>query len=197
MTPFQVHTIETAPEASRALLEATRKAWGFVPTLQGTLAESPVALQAYTTLFDLVGQSTLTPVEQQIAFLAVSVLHGCEYCVAGHTYLARSVGVPEAAVQAMRRHRPLVESARLQALRSFCEAVVRERGFAGDAAVDAFIAAGYTRRNLLEVVTIIATKTISNYTNHLTHTPKESFMADPALQWVASDTRDTLAASPA
>ena len=59
---------------------------------------APLALQAYTTLFDLVGQSTLTPAEQQIAFLAVSVLHGCEYCVAGHTYLARSVGLPEAAL---------------------------------------------------------------------------------------------------
>lgn len=52
MTSFQVHTIETAPEASRPVLEATRKAWGFVPTLQGTLAESPVALQAYTTRAD-------------------------------------------------------------------------------------------------------------------------------------------------
>jgi uncharacterized peroxidase-related enzyme len=186
LTSFQVHTIETAPEASRPVLEATRKAWGFVPTLQGTLAESPVALEAYTTLFDLVAQSTLTPTEQQVAFLAVSVLHGCEYCVAGHTYLARSVGLPEAALQAMRERQPIVDSPRLQALRSFCEAVVRERGFAGDAAVDAFIAAGFTRRNVLEVVTVIATKTISNYTNHLTHTPKESFMSEPALKWVAA-----------
>src|SRR5262245_34495381 len=136
MTPFPVHTIDTAPEASRPVLEATRKVWGFVAALQGTLAESPVALQAYTTLFDLVGQSTLTPGEQQIAFLAVSVFHGCEYCVAGHTYLARSIGVPEAAFQAIRNRQPIVNDPRLQALRSFCEAVVRERGLAGDDAVD-------------------------------------------------------------
>ncbi len=31
---------------------------------------------------------------------------------------------------------------------------------------------------MLEVVTIAATKTISNYANHITHTPKEAFMAD-------------------
>jgi alkylhydroperoxidase family enzyme len=67
--------------------------------------------------------------------------------------------------------------------------VVYERGHAGDAAVDAFLAAGFTRRNVLEVVTIIATKTISNYTNHLTRTPKESFMSDPALKWVAAGNR--------
>jgi AhpD family alkylhydroperoxidase len=168
------------------VLEATRRAWGFVPTLQGTLAESPVALQAYTTLFDLVGQSTLTPTERQVAFLAVSVLHGCEYCVAGHTYLARSVGLPEATLRAIRERQPIADSPRLQTLRSFCESVVRERGLAGDAAVDAFIAAGFTRCNVLEVVTVIATKTISNYTNHLTHTPKESFMSEPALKWNAA-----------
>jgi hypothetical protein len=67
---------------------------------------------------------------------------------------------------------------------------VRERGFAGDAAIDAFINAGFTRANVLEIVTIIATKTISNYTNHLTKTPKEDFMADPSLGWVAPRNRD-------
>ena len=189
MTTFQVHTIESAPEASRPLLEATHKAWGFIPTLQGTLAESPAALEAYSTLFGLVGQTTLTPIEQQVAFLTVSVLHGCEYCVAGHTYLARSVSLPEPVLQALRGGTAIVGDPRLQALRRFTEAVVHERGHAGDAAVDAFLAAGFTRRNVLEVVTVIATKTISNYTNHLTHTPKESFMSDPAFKWVAPGAR--------
>lgn len=185
MTPFQVHTIETAPQASKPLLEAAQKAWGFLPTLHGSLAESPVALEAYTTLFGLVGQSTLTPQEQQVVYLAVSVLHGCSYCVAGHTYLGRSVVLPEPAIQALRDGQPIAVDARLQALRRFTEEVVRERGFTGDAAVDAFIAAGFTRANVLEVVTVIATKTIANYANHLTHTPPEGFMSDPALGWVA------------
>jgi hypothetical protein len=48
-----------------------------------------------------------------------------------------------------------------------------------------FLEAGFTRANVLDVVTVIATKTISNYTNHLTHTPKEAFMADAALAWCA------------
>jgi alkylhydroperoxidase family enzyme len=93
--------------------------------------------------------------------------------------------MPEEVIDALRESRPIAGDARLQALRVFTEAVVRERGLAGDAMVDAFIAAGFTRANVLEVVTIVACKTISNYTNHLTHTPLEGFMADPALNWVA------------
>ena len=183
MTDFIIHDETTAPDGSKALIAAQRKAWGFLPKLQATLAESPVALEAYGTLFTLVGQSTLTPVEQQVAYQAINVFHECEYCTAGHTYLSRSAGVPEDVIDALRTGTPIAD-ARLQALRIFAETAVRTRGFAGDAAVDAFIAAGFTRANVLEVVTVIATKTISNYTNHLTHTPLEDFMSDPSLRWV-------------
>jgi uncharacterized peroxidase-related enzyme len=182
MTNFELYTAETAPEGSRAKLADVQKGWGFVPKLHAILAESPVALKGYDALFSLVAESTLTPAEQQVAYQAINVFHGCEYCTAGHTFLSRNAGVPEDVIQALRNQQPVAD-ARLQALRLFAETVAETRGFAGDAAVDAFIAAGFTRANVLEVVTIIATKTISNYTNHLTHTPLEDFMADPALRW--------------
>lgn len=182
MIRFTLHSVETAPEASKAQLAATTKAWGFTPTLHATLAESPAALKGYDTLFGLVAQSGLTPVEQQVAYQAVNVFHGCGYCTMGHTYLSRMAGMDEATVQALREDRA-PEDPRLAALWRFARAVVQERGKVGDDAVEAFVAAGYTRANVLDVVTIVATKTISNYTNHLTHTPKEAFMADPALAW--------------
>jgi AhpD family alkylhydroperoxidase len=185
MTQFTLHTAATAPDAAKALLQGTARAWGFIPTLHATLAEAPIALEAYDTLFGLVARSSLTPQEQQVAYLAVNVMHGCEYCTAGHTYLARSVKLPEPVIQALRESQPIVGEPRFEALRRFIEAVVRERGRVGDAAVAEFIAAGFTRAQVLEVVTVVATKTISNYTNHLTHTPLEDFMSNPALKWVA------------
>jgi AhpD family alkylhydroperoxidase len=192
MTQFTVHTQASAPEAAQARLAEVKKAWGFIPTLHGTLAESPVAREAYDTLFGLVAKSSVTPAEQQAAYLAINVLHECEYCTAGHTYLARAAKLDEGAIQALRNGLPIAD-ARLEALRRFAERVVGERGFVGDAAVDAFLAAGFTRENVLEVVTIVATKTISNYVNHITHTPKEGFMADPSLAWTAPRNRSLAA----
>jgi AhpD family alkylhydroperoxidase len=188
MASFQSYTLDNAPEGSKAKLAAVAKAWGFVPQLHGNLAESPVALEAYDTLFALVGKSTLSPIEQQVAYQAINVFHECEYCTAGHTYLSRMVKMDEQAIQALREGAPIAD-AKLQALRLFAEAVVRERGVVGDAAVDAFLAAGFTKANVLEVVTIAAAKTISNYTNHIAHTAKEGFMADPALGWVSPRNR--------
>ncbi len=193
MSAFTVHTVATAPQGSKDRLAAVNKGWGFIPQLHGILAESPVTLEAYDTLFALVAKSSFTPPEQQVAYLAINVLHGCEYCTAGHTWLARNAHVAEDTIQALRNGTPIADP-RLEALRAFAETVVRERGLAGDKAVAAFLAAGFTRAQVLEVVTIVATKTISNYTNHLTHTPLESFMADPALKWVAPASRAKAAA---
>ncbi len=184
MTDFTLHTPDTAPEGSREALAAVTKAWGFTPTLHAILAESPVALIAYDTLFGMIGQTTLTAQEQQVAFLTMTVLSGCEYCTMGHTYLSRVVQLPESEIAALREGR-LPADARLAALSRFTGQVIETRGFAGDAAVAAFLAAGFTRANVLEVVTVLATKVISTYTNHLAHTPKEAFMSDPAFAWVA------------
>ncbi len=186
MTPFTLHTVQTAPESSRAKLAEIEKAWKFVPNLHRILAESPVTLEAYDTLFGLVAKSSFSPAEQQVAYLAINVLNECEYCTSGHSVLANMSGVAPDAIEALRTAAPIADP-RLQALRVFAEAVVRERGFVGDAAVDSFIAAGFTKAQVLEVVTIVATKTISNYANHITKTPLDDFMAD--TRWVAPRNR--------
>ena len=185
MTTFIAHTIDTAPEGSKDALAATTKAWGFTPKLQGTLAESPAALKAYEALFAISSTDTqLSPVERQAVFLTASVFHGCEYCTMGHTYLARASHMDEAAIKAL-RDAGLPADSRLAALVRFTRAVLDLRGDVAPAETDAFLAAGFTKANVLDVVTIIATKVISNYTNHLAGTPKESFMSDPALAWTA------------
>ena len=190
MTRFPSHTLDTAPEASRETLAQVQKAWGFLPRLQGNLAESPLALQAYEALFALIAaKSSLSPAEQQLVFLTTSMFHACEYCAAGHTYLSRAAKMDEAVLTALRSGAALPDG-RLEALRTYTLAVLRERGFVGDAAVDAVLAAGFTRAQALDVLAIIAAKTISNYANHITHTELESFMSDPSLRWVSPRNRD-------
>jgi AhpD family alkylhydroperoxidase len=184
MKGFTVHTVDSAPQASKATLEQVKKGWGFVPTLQGTLAESPVTLEAHEALFALAHRTSFSPPEQQAALLAISVRHECEYCAMGHTFLGRKAGLDEASLEALRERRPL-PGPRLEALRAFVEAVIDERGFVDDVRVSAFLAAGFTRAQVLEVLVLVSLKTISNYADHLTDLPKEPFMSDPALMWVA------------
>jgi len=184
MMSFSVHTPDTAPEASRPLLAEVEATWGFLPKLHAVLAESPGALEGYNRSFSLAGATDFTPAEQQVAFLVFSVFHGCEYCTMGHTWLARQAGLDEASVQALRVGRTLADP-RLEALRAFALRLVTERGHVGADALDAFQRAGFEQRHALDLLVVLAAKTISNYANHMAETPREAFMQDPALAWTA------------
>ena len=179
---FVTHTIETAPEASRPLLASIGNAWGLVPNLHTVLAESPVALEAYATLWGLVEKTRFTPVERNLVYLAVIYENGCEYCMAGHTGLSRMAGVPAEHIAAVREGRPIAD-ARLEALRRFAALLVRDRGFVPEAEVAAFKAAGYDNAAVLDILIVAATKLISNYANHLADTPNDAFMA--GSEWKA------------
>jgi alkylhydroperoxidase family enzyme len=175
MSTFQSHTIDTAPAASKTGLDDARHAFGFVPNLQSYMAESPELLAGYAALWDLFSKSTLTPHEQQVVYLTSNFENNCHYCMAGHSALAKMIKMDAAVITALRAGTPLPD-AKLEALHRFATAVVRERGFVPEAEVDAFLAAGYTRRNVFEVILGVATKVMSNYTNHIVHTPYDAFM---------------------
>lgn len=175
MTQFTAHTIDTAPEAAKPTFEDVKAAFGFVPNLQSYMAESPELLAGYTALWDLFGKTTLTAHEQQVVYMTANFENECHYCMAGHTTLARMQKMEEGVIAALRNGDELPD-ARLEALHRLTTLVVRQRGWVAESDVDAFIAAGFAKHNVLEVILGVATKVMSNYTNHITHTPLDAFM---------------------
>lgn len=172
---FRVHTRSTAPQGARHLLAAAEQKFGFVPNLLGVLAEAPVALEAYLSVSEALSKSRLTPIEREIATIAVSVENRCEYCVAAHSTIATMVKAGAEVVAEARAGGP-IRDLRLEALRRFTQAVVATRGRPDPAELRAFAAAGFDHGHLLEVLAVVAMKTLSNYTNHIAETP-----LDPAF----------------
>lgn len=173
MTEFEVHTAETAPEASRPVLAQAEKAFGLVPSLIGVFAESPAVAKGYMALAGALQSSSLTGLEREIVLIAASVENECHYCVAAHTTVTQLQGLDQGVIGAVRVGGP-VSDARLEALRQFTTLVVRQRGFVADVDVTAFLAAGFTRAQVLEVVLGVGLKTISNYVNHIAETPLDA-----------------------
>lgn len=170
MTSFTLHDETTAPEESRALLAGSRKAYGMIPGLHAVMAEAPGLLEAYQRVHQLFVDSSFGKDELTVVWQTVNVENECHYCVPAHTGIAKSMGVDDAITDALRDGTPL-PSARLEALRTFTLAVVRNRGNVDEAGVEAFLGAGFTRRQILEVILGYAQKVMSNYTNHLAGTP--------------------------
>jgi len=179
MIRFTLHNTEDAPDGSSDLLVGVEKKFGFVPNLTRVLAEAPAALEAYLSLGAVLENSSLTAAEQQVAILATSFENECAYCMSAHTGIARMLKVPEPVVEALRAGETLPDP-RLQSLAAFTRKVVRQRGHVSATDVDSFLAAGFDRRQLLEVLVAVTMKTLSNYTNHLADTPLDAAFADHA-----------------
>ena len=173
---FKVHDQQSAPEASQPLLEQAKKGMGMVPNVLGVLAESPLALEAYMTLDGMRSKSAFSKEEQVFILLVVSAANTCGYCVAAHTMIARNGGVSEAVVNALRAGEPVPDK-KLEALRKFVIQVQEQRGWVGDEALEAFAAAGYSERHVLDVLVMLAQKTISNFANHMAGTPVDEAFA--------------------
>ena len=170
MSLFESHTIDSAPEGSKEILEGAQKQLGFLPNLYANLAEAPQTLKAYMQLSDLMENSSFSAEEQQIIFLTASVENGCEFCVAAHSVIAKKmVGVAEDIVNAI-RDRDDTDSDKINALIRFTQGVIQDRGWVDEKAVKTFLEDGFTKQQVLEVVLGVAMKTISNYTNHITGT---------------------------
>ena len=170
MTDFTLHDKQSAPAESTALLDVSINAFGMVPNLHAVMAEAPGLLEGYQRLHQLFLDSSFDDEETTVVWQTINVEHECHYCVPAHTGIAKSMKVDDAITDALRDETPL-PTAKLEALRDLTLSVVRDRGNVNDDAVQTFLDAGFTKRQVLEVVLATAQKVMSNYTNHLANTP--------------------------
>ncbi len=170
MTTFTIHTADSAPAESRARLETAQRRKGLIPNLYGVLAEAPIALEAYELLASLLMRSSFTATERHVVWFTINAYHDCHYCMAAHTLLAKGEKVPEDVIETARAVRSYADP-KLEALRVFTLILVENRGWTSPEDLEAFLGAGFTKQNVLEIVVVIAHKVLSNYTNHIVDTP--------------------------
>ena len=184
MTEFATHTVDTAPEGSKKMLEGVKGKYGFIPNLMGTMAESPELVEGYIALAGIFGKTNLSETERQIITMTNNRLNGCTYCMAAHTTIAKGAGVPDDVIESLRNDTPIADS-KLEALRQFSIVINETRGWPTDAQIQALLDAGYTKQTVLEVVLGTAYKVLSNYTNHIAETQVDAAFAPNA--WAAAD----------
>ena len=170
MAEFKIHDIDSAPEGAKPLLKSSKEGIGMIPNLHGVMAQSPQVLEGYQRLHGMFADTSFTATERNVVWLTINVRHRCHYCVPAHTAIAKGDGVDDAVIQALRDGRSL-DDPKLEALRVFTLQVVDKRGEVSDGEIRTFLDAGFTQRQVLEVVLGVAQKVMSNYINHIADTP--------------------------
>lgn len=170
-------TAETAPAEVRPTLNHIQKAFGFVPNLMATFANSPTVLHGYLAMDAVWEKGSFTPVEQNLVLLAASVANDCGYCTAAHsTVLKGFLKVPAETVSAVRNGKTLGDP-KQDALVKFTREIVNQRGHVSDATLNAFLSAGYSAPQAAEVLIGVALKTVSNYLDHFNPAPLDAAFA--------------------
>jgi len=167
MARLPILNSETAPEAAREGVRKAEQANGFLPNLIGLLANAPAALETYQTVSGINARSGLSLAEREAVQITAAAIHGCGFCVAGHTAVAtKKAGLTEDTVNALRAN-ARVPDPRLDAVANFTRAIIRSRGAVADTELAAFKAAGFNDANALDVVLGVSLATLCNFANNL------------------------------
>jgi alkylhydroperoxidase family enzyme len=146
-----IHSLDTAPEDSRATLEGIAADLGFVPNLAATVAESPKLLDAFDGLRRAVAKCALDPVLREVAGLATGVAVDNAYGVAFHSTVLDRLGVDASEVDAMRAGEEPSDPLSA-AVYTLARGIVERRGRVPSDIVDRARGAGLSDEAILEVV---------------------------------------------
>lgn len=176
MSSYPIHTIESAPEKSRPALRTIEQAFGLVPNVAATMAESPTLVNAFLGVFTQIHGSSFTSGERQVLLLSNAVANACPWAVAFHSTLALKEGVAPADVDAIREGR-LPGNPRLVALSALTRALIERRAHLDARDLASFTSAGFREAQVLEVIAVLAASVMANYTGNIANPPVE-----PAFQ---------------
>ncbi len=167
MTNFNFYTLDTASKEAKPILEQIQKNYGFVPNLFAYMAEAPTTLEAYLTLNKIIEKTSLSPAQQQVALLAVSIENECDFCTVAHRAIGKMKQANQQTLNALNA-KEQISDMKDAALARFAQSVVKDRGNISEKTISEFLNAGFTKQQILEVMIIVSIKTLSNYINHLT-----------------------------
>lgn len=176
--------LDTDNAKAKELLQAAQDEMGMIPTMYGNMANFPDLLATYRLGYDALRKRTsFSQPEVELVFLTISFENGCQYCMAAHSFLADVASeLPNNITEALRKGQAIPD-AKLAALHAFTKTMVMKRGNPSPEDVQAFLDAGYTQTQILEIILAISVKIISNYSNHIFHTQPDPAFAKYA--WTA------------
>ncbi|MDD7887169.1 carboxymuconolactone decarboxylase family protein [Flavivirga sp. 57AJ16] len=181
MSTFNVPTREDVSENNQTIFDHLNKSLGFVPNLYATYAHSDTALENYLNFSN--AKTSLSIKEKEVVSLAVSEVNACVYCLSAHTAIGKMNGFTDEQILELRAGQASFDP-KLDALAQLAKNITENRGNTEEAVLENFFKAGYTKGNLIDTISLVGDKTITNYIHKTTQVPVDFPVAQP-LETVA------------
>ena len=175
-------TDEIAAGEVKTMFDAVTATRGRVPNMFRTMANSEGYLSTYIHGYKAFREgSGFSLHEQEVVLLTISRENGCHYCTAVHSFIAAIPAKVEPDILAALRAGAPLADAKLQALSVFTSRLLETRGLISKDEAAAFLDAGYSEKQILEIILAISIKTLTNFSNHIFHTDLDATFADYKL----------------
>jgi len=168
MSRLAIPARDDVPAASKPILDAVHKQLGAVPNMYRLIAQSPAALQGFAANNEALTKTLDVKTRERIA-LAVAQLNGCDYCLSAHSYLGMNLAKISPEEVALNRKGESGDAKANAAVR-FAAKVVRERGHITQADVKAVRDAGFSDRQIVEILAVTAENIFTNLLNIVAET---------------------------
>jgi len=168
MTRLPTVNANTADAATQALLSGVEKKLGMVPNMISTMAQSLPVAKAYLAFSDALSGSSIGPKLREQISIGVGASNGCNYCLAAHSAIGKSVGLSDCEVIDAQSASSTDSNSEV-ALR-FAKNVAENRGGVSDDEFEKMRNAGYSDTEITDVIGLVALNTFTNIFNRAAQT---------------------------
>ncbi|MCW2135441.1 carboxymuconolactone decarboxylase family protein [Arthrobacter sp. VKM Ac-2550] len=166
MPRIPVHTIDSAPQASKEIAAKLEQRMGKFLNIHASMAHSPTVIAAYNGLSEAIdSHGSFDAQTKEAIALAVGNQNGCDYCQAAHTLSARKAGLADEQILAVRAGEVDFDP-KIAAITEVAREAAAKAGDVSDPAWQAALDAGWSNEELTEAFAHIAANLFTNYFNH-------------------------------
>jgi AhpD family alkylhydroperoxidase len=166
MQRFTIPTRDDVEPSAREIFDDLNAKLGTVPTLYAYIGHSSNALRSYLAFQGAQAQGSFNAREREAVFLAVSEVNGCDYCRAAHTAVGKMNGFSDEETRQLRAGTH--PDRKLGTITRLAREITTQRGRVDPGLVDEFFGLGYGQTALVDLVTLVADKTLANYLHNVT-----------------------------
>ncbi|WP_273976257.1 carboxymuconolactone decarboxylase family protein [Vibrio parahaemolyticus] len=173
MKKFTLKTIQTADDIAAPILIEFNEKYGMIPNFFAALGIDGASLNGYLKFEESIKEfGSLSERQRELISLNVANYNQCHYCVSGHTFSAKRIGLT--LEECSDAQRGIAEDSGEQAMLFLSRTILERKGNISQDDIELAFYNGLTENQIIQVCAWTALNTFSNWVNNITK-PKIDF----------------------
>lgn len=173
MKKFTLRNPQTADKLAAPILMGFKEKYGMIPNFYAALGIDGASLSGYLDFEKTIEDfGSLTERQRELISLCVANYNQCHYCVCGHTFSAKKIGL--SSEECVDAQQAIAKNTAEQAILSLSRAILEKKGSLTQEDVDTALVHGLKEDQIIQICAWTALNTFSNWVNNITQ-PKIDF----------------------